>query len=59
MRYIWESGKDKRVMHIQKHTETGVGIMEALCNINHNFDGTINAPFGLGRTICKNCLKKI
>lgn len=57
MRYIWESGKDKRVMHIQKHNFAGVGLAESLCHIKHNFDRSINAPFGLGRKVCENCKK--
>jgi hypothetical protein len=57
MRYIWESGKDKRVMHIAKYSVTGKMQFEALCNINHPFNRSINAPFGLGRKICKRCEK--
>jgi len=55
MRYIWEAGKDGRVMHIQKFNSLGVGLAEALCEIDHNFNRSVNAPFGLGRKICKNC----
>lgn len=56
MRFLWETGKDRRVMHIQRHLPDGTGVMEALCGIQHQFDRTINAPFGLGRKVCKRCI---
>lgn len=58
MRYIFECGKPRRVMHIQKFTVSGHPLMESLCGISLNFDRTINVPFGLGRSICKNCKKE-
>ncbi len=57
MRYIYERGKRKRVMHIQKFTQTGEMLMESLCGIDLSFNKTINAPFKLGRPVCKNCKK--
>jgi len=59
MRYIFEAGKPRRVMHISKHDYLGRELMEAVCGINHRFDRTINAPFALGRKLCKNCLRKL
>lgn len=59
MQYIWEAGKSRRVMHIQKHTIAGQPLMAALCNISHAFNRTINAPWGLGRRICINCRNRI
>ena len=58
MRYVFESGKPKRVMHIMKPTITSEETFTAFCEINLPFNRTINAPFGLGRKICKNCKKK-
>lgn len=58
MQYIYESGKDRRVMHIQRHNVSGVGLWEALCGSPIKFNRTINAPFALGRTICKDCLRE-
>jgi hypothetical protein len=57
MRYIWEKGKGKRRMHIQRFSPSGDMLMEALCGINHHFNASINAPFALGRNICKRCEK--
>ncbi len=59
MRYLYESGKGRRVMHIMKFDKLGNAIFESLCNIKLNFNRSINAPFGLGRKICKNCRKEI
>ena len=58
MRYIWETGKARRVMHVQAHTVTGEPLMAALCGIDHQFNRSINAPWGLGRKICKNCRRE-
>ena len=59
MRYIWEADKGRRrVMHIQKFPPTGETMpIIAMCKIGHKFDRSINAPFGLGRKICKRCEK--
>ena len=59
MRYLFESGKFRRVMHIQKFTQIGDALFESICGINLNFNRSINAPFALGRKVCKNCKKKI
>jgi len=56
MRYIWEKGKPRRVMHIQRFDRSGQASMSALCGIDLNFNRTINAPWGLGRKVCKKCL---
>jgi hypothetical protein len=55
MRYIWESGKVRRTMHIMRFNIIGEMTMQALCGIRHPFDRSINAPWGLGRHICKRC----
>lgn len=55
MRYVWESGKSRRVMHIMRFTATGEKTFQALCGTKHNFNRSINAPFGLGRRVCKKC----
>lgn len=57
MRYIWESKKPRRVMHVMRYTSSGDMTNQAMCGIRHNFDRSINAPFGLGRRICKKCLR--
>ena len=56
LNYIWQSGKKRRVMHIAKFTQTGQMLMEALCSIRLPFDRSINAPWALGRKVCKQCL---
>lgn len=58
MKYIWESGKKRRTMHIMKFSKTtGEPLMTALCEIDHKFNRSINAPFALGLRICKRCEK--
>jgi len=57
MRFIYESGKSRRVMHIQKFTNIGLGLFESLCGAKLNFNRTINLT--LGRKVCENCKKKI
>ncbi len=59
MRYLYESGKSKRVMHIMRFDNIGNAIFESLCDIKINFNRSINAPFGLGRKICRNCLRRM
>lgn len=56
MRYIYERGKPRRVMHIALTNAVGELTGDALCGIDHAFNTTINAPFGLGRKVCKACL---
>ena len=34
MRYLFESGKFRRVMHIQKFTQIGDALFESICGIN-------------------------
>ena len=55
MRYVWEAGQTRRVMHIECFTSAGEGTMAALCRIPLHFDRSINAPFALGRKVCKRC----
>ena len=55
MRYIWEVGKNRRVMHIMKFSPSGEMLMKAICGIQHKFNRSINAPFGLGQKVCKRC----
>jgi len=58
MRYIWETGRNRRVMHIQKFPPTGETMpIIALCKIGHRFNRSINAPWAFGRKICKRCEK--
>jgi hypothetical protein len=57
MRYIWEAGKKRRVMHVMRFTPSGEMTMQAMCGAKHRFNRSINAPFGLGRRICKKCLR--
>lgn len=58
MKYIYERGKLNRKMHIQKVTTSGEMLMKAICDIDLNFNSTINAPFTLGRGVCKKCKRK-
>ena len=55
IRYIWETGKPNRVMHIGSISQVGDELLVARCGIPHQFNRSINAPFGLGRKICKKC----
>ena len=57
MRYLYEGDKPRRVMHLVRYDRFGF-IVGAICNIKLNFNRSINAPFALGRKICKNCLGK-
>ena len=59
MRYIWEARKPRRVMHIEVTNCIGEGTMRAMCGIPHQFNRSINAPWGLGRRICANCCRKV
>lgn len=52
MRYIWEAGIPRRVMHIW---EDGSFPFKAVCGIRLAFNRSINAPWG--RRLCKRCLK--
>ena len=58
MQYVWAAGTpcaQKRV-HIQKFDMAGNAEFAALCGQDLPFDRSINAPFSLGRKICKHCL---
>jgi len=61
MRYIWRTGdlRHERVMHIEACSRTGEGSMTALCGREPagGFNRSINAPFALGRPLCKVCLR--
>ena len=57
MNYVYERGKGRRVMHIEKTDMAGNSTMKSLCGTKLPFDTTINAPFALGKKVCKNCLK--
>lgn len=59
MRYIWQSGKRGRVMHIERTNQVGNPTGTALCGIGHRFNRSINAPFALGRKVCKNCEQQL
>ena len=57
MNYIWSTHSEARKerVHIQKHLPAGEPIWAALCGIKLPFNRSINAPFALGRKICKHC----
>jgi hypothetical protein len=58
MRYVFATpGANRRVLHIQRHTATGEVLYAALCGIRLPFNRSINAPWGLGRPVCKRCRK--
>jgi hypothetical protein len=57
MRYIFERGKRRRVMHIQRTSIAGLPTNEALCGIDHSFNTTVNAPWSFGRKVCARCRK--
>ena len=59
MIYIWRAQErtDKIVFHIQRHNHLGHGLNAAICNARMKFNRSINAPFTLGRPVCKNCLR--
>ncbi len=57
MQYIWKPSKrsDAR-MHIQRWDPAGWGLNASLCGIVYGGGyRTINAPFALGRKVCKHC----
>ena len=58
-RYLYRSGKgvNRRVMHIAEFNKLGEMTGQALCGIDYQFNVSINAPFGLGRLVCRNCRK--
>lgn len=56
MKYIWQSDHPRIRMHIQRHDLAGLGLISALCGVDMKFNRSINAPFALGRPVCKHCL---
>jgi len=69
VRYIWRSpdtqdiphaAAARQVMHIQLYTATGAETMDSICGRGPaaGFDRTINAPFALGRRVCKFCERR-
>ncbi len=42
-------------MHIQRFDWAGIGHNASLCGIVYPSYRTINAPFALGRKVCKHC----
>ena len=59
MRYIWQprvKPDNRQRMHIQAMAADGSPYNGALCGMSfHGGYRTINAPFALGRKICKHC----
>jgi len=55
MTYIWVVGKSQQRMHIQQYNRAGIPLSAALCGIKHPFDRSINAPWSLGKGVCKLC----
>lgn len=56
MRFVFRTpGANRRVMHIERHTVTGAETFQPLCDTPGPFNRTINAPWGLGRPVCKRC----
>lgn len=54
-RYVWSAGRGT-VMHIARYNAVGECLCEPLCGSTRlPWNRTINAPFGLGKRICKNC----
>lgn len=59
MRFLFRvPGMNRRVMHIMRFTETGDYTDEALCG-RTGFNRSINAPWGMGRPHCKDCLRRL
>lgn len=52
-RFVWETGKPRRVMHLSSYDRLG-GFAGALCGIPHNFNRSCNLP--LGKRICRRCI---
>jgi len=57
MRFLFRSGKGakRRVMHIQSFLRDGTPTFDPMCSTPGPFNRSINAPFGLGRPVCKKC----
>jgi len=59
MHYIWTRGQASMEIHIQNHDAVGEGLMESLCGIKKGLNATINAPYTLGRKVCKKCEQRM
>ena len=58
MRYLFRvPGATRRVMHIARFDEVGQMLNESLC-CRSGFNRSINAPWGLGRPVCKVCKRR-
>lgn len=57
MSYIYEGSKPRRRMHLQRYQSDGTPLLAALCGIRLPFNRSINEPWGLGRKVCRKCLK--
>lgn len=56
MRYIYATRSGQRVMHIARHDALGEMLWEPLCGrAALRFDRSINAPWSLGRGVCRDC----
>ena len=63
MRYVWAKGTPaaKKRVHIQAFDRSGepvisdAGNLVAICRQPLPFNRSINAPFALGRKVCKHC----
>lgn len=53
MRYVFEAGSP-RVMHIASYTSSGEQLWVGLCG-RGRLNRSINAPFALGKRVCKHC----
>jgi len=51
-------GAQRRVMHIAAFDRAGNMLDKALCG-RRGFNRSINAPWGLGRPRCKDCLREL
>lgn len=56
MQYLYQRGKRRRVMHLQRFTVAGEQTFEALCGICLDFDTSINVP--LCRRVCRRCQRR-
>ena len=62
MRYIWHTGdkRGRRVMHIERFTVLGEQTWTSVCGRSPlgGFNRSINAPFSLGRPVCRLCRRR-
>ena len=66
MQYVWASKRSKKNrVHIQAFGRAGQplqssrGPFAAICGIDLPFDRSINAPFSLGRKVCRVCEDRV